>query len=94
MAISPKNQDPSPGVGIEAVETAGNDEKRYFDLNGFEGARLRKKPRFTSCALLKEESGRKFSEHGSENAFRYQDISFQTCPGHCLGLKINIMNGE
>ncbi|WP_290147498.1 hypothetical protein [uncultured Duncaniella sp.] len=39
MAISPKNQDPSPGVGIEAVETAGNDEKRYFDLNGFEVAR-------------------------------------------------------
>ena len=55
---------------------------------------LRRKARFTSCALLKEESGRKFSEHGSENAFRYQDISFQTCPGHCLGLKINIMNGE
>ncbi len=38
MAISPKNQDPSPGVGIEAVETAGNGEKRYFDLNGFEVA--------------------------------------------------------
>ena len=42
VAISPKNQDPGPGVGIEAVETAGNDEKRYFDLNGFEVARPQK----------------------------------------------------
>lgn len=42
VAISPKNQDPGPGVGIEAVQTAGSDKKRYFDLNGFEVARPQK----------------------------------------------------
>jgi len=58
VAISPKNQDPGPGVGIEAVETAGNDEKRYFDLNGFEVAHQQKGTIF----ILRAPGGRALKE--------------------------------